>query len=106
VQAGLSRTGTFGPIYLIATAFNVTLFALAAWLAAHALRKRHLALLVGPVIVFGHLAAYAVVYASPRYGVTVGPVLIAAAGLALDEIRRGRQRLGATPLAEGAPAAP
>ena len=106
VQAGLSRTGTFGPTYLIATAFNVTLFALAAWLSAHALRKRDLALLVGPVIVFGHLAAYAVVYSSPRYGVTVGPVLIAAAGLALAEIRRGRQRLGATTAAEGAPAAP
>jgi hypothetical protein len=106
VQAGLSRTGTFGPIYLIATAFNVSLFALAAWLSAHALRKRDLALLVGPVIVFGHLAVYAVVYASPRYGVTVGPVLIATAGLALAEIRRGRQRLGAATAAEGAPAAP
>jgi hypothetical protein len=106
VQAGHSRTGTFGPIYLIATAFNVGLFALVAWLAARALRKRDRALLVGPVIVFGHLAVYAVVYASPRYGVTVGPVLIATAGLALAEIRRGRQRLGAATAAEGAPAAP
>lgn len=104
VQAGHSRTGTFGPFYLAATAFNVALFALVAWLAARALRKRDLALLVGPVIVFGHLAAYAVVYASPRYGVTVGPVLIAAAGLALDEMRRGRQASRGAPLAAGAPA--
>jgi len=81
----------------------VTLFALAAWLVAHARRRRDLALLVAPVIVFGHLAVYALVYASPRYGVTVGPVLIAAAGLALDEMRRGAQSPRATPLAEPAP---
>ena len=103
VQAGYSQTGTFGPFYLAATAINVALFALAAWLLAHARRRRDLALLVAPVIVFGHLAVYALVYASPRYGVTVGPVLIAAAGLALDEMRRGAQSPRATPLAEPAP---
>jgi 4-amino-4-deoxy-L-arabinose transferase-like glycosyltransferase len=87
VQAGLSRTGTLGLLYVAATVANLTLFALAAALGIHALRRKQIPLLVGPIIVFGHLAVYALTYASPRYGVTVAPVLIATVALTLDALR-------------------
>jgi hypothetical protein len=87
VQAGLSRTGTLGPLYVAATMANLTLFAVAAALGVHAWRRKQIPLLVGPIIVFGHLAVYALTYASPRYGVTVAPVLIATVALALDSLR-------------------
>jgi hypothetical protein len=38
-------------------------------------------LLIGPAIVFWHLAVYAAAYVSPRYNVTIGPLLVASAAL-------------------------
>jgi hypothetical protein len=59
------------------------LFAGAAWSVVVAVRRRDAPLLAAPLIVFGHHVVYALTYVSPRYGVTVGPVLIAAAVLAI-----------------------
>jgi hypothetical protein len=83
VAAGHARTGTFPPWYVALTVVNVALFAGTALLAVRALRRGDLALLAGPLIVFGHQAVYAATYTSPRYAVTVGPVLVGAAALAL-----------------------
>ncbi len=82
VVVGLARTGTFPPWYVAETAVHVALFAAAACLAWRAAREGRVALLAGPLLVFGHLLVYAVVYVSPRYGVTVGPVLFGTAALA------------------------
>jgi hypothetical protein len=69
---------------MVAIAAQVALFAGAAWLALQTLRRRgpwtHL---VGPAIVFYHQLAYAVVFVSPRYNVTVGPVLAGAFAVAI-----------------------
>jgi hypothetical protein len=83
VVVGLARNGSFPPWYVLLTLVNVGLFVATAWLAVRAIRERDPALAAGPLIVFGHQAVYAVTYASPRYGVTIGPVLIAAAVLAV-----------------------
>ena len=83
VARGLAQTGTFPPWYIFETAVNAALFAGAAWSVVVAMRRRDAALLAAPLIVFGHHVLYAVTYVSPRYGVTVGPVLIAAAVLAI-----------------------
>jgi 4-amino-4-deoxy-L-arabinose transferase-like glycosyltransferase len=83
VVVGLARTGTFPPWYLALAAVNVGLFGLAAWTAVVGVRSRDLPLLVAPLIVFGHQLVYALSYVSPRYAVTVGPVLFGAAGLAI-----------------------
>ena len=83
VAVGWARMGTFPTWYLGLTAINVALFAGTAWLVVLAVRQRDAPLLVGPLIVFGTQAVYAVTYASPRYGVTIGPVLMAAAVLAI-----------------------
>jgi hypothetical protein len=81
VQAGLAQTGTFPPIYLLAIALNLALFGLAAMAAVRAVRLRDEALALGPVLVFTHMLAYALTYVSPRYAVTITPVLIATAAL-------------------------
>jgi 4-amino-4-deoxy-L-arabinose transferase-like glycosyltransferase len=80
---GLARAGSFPPWYVMATLVNVALFVGAAWALVLGCRRRDLPLLVGPLFVFGHQVIYALTYVSPRYGVTVGPVLFGAAGLAL-----------------------
>jgi hypothetical protein len=88
VQAGLSRTGTFSPTYVAAIAINMALFALTAFVGILAFQARNAALAVGPILVFGHMGAYALTYVSPRYALTVTPVLIACSGLALRTLLR------------------
>ena len=88
VQAGLSRTGTFSPGYLVAIAINMALFALTAFVGVLAFRTRDGALAVGPILVFAHMGAYAITYVSPRYALTVTPVLIACATLAVRPFLR------------------
>jgi hypothetical protein len=85
VQAGRAHMGTFPPGYVALTALNVLLFAATALLAGRAVRRRRWDELAAPAIVFGQQLAHAVAYASPRYGVMVGPVLFGAAGLLVSE---------------------
>jgi 4-amino-4-deoxy-L-arabinose transferase-like glycosyltransferase len=82
-RVGLARTGSFPPWYVAAALVNVALFTAAGWAALLGLRGRDLGLLVAPLFVFGHQLIYALTYASPRYAVTVGPILFGAAGLGL-----------------------
>jgi hypothetical protein len=89
VRVGRARTGTFPPSYLVLTAINVALFAAAALLTLQAARRKTWDELVAPAIVFGEQLAHAAAYASPRYGVMVGPVLFGAAGLLLCEVGSG-----------------
>ncbi len=86
VAVGLARPGTFPAWYVLATLFNLALFVGAGRSAVLAVRTHDLPLLAGPLIVFGHQLVYALTYVSPRYGVTVGPVLFGAAGLAIGGI--------------------
>lgn len=83
VAKGKAHMGTFPGWYIALTVFNVALFAGAGMTAWNAARESDAALMVAPLIVFGHQLVYALTYASPRYAVTVGPVLFGAAGLAL-----------------------
>jgi 4-amino-4-deoxy-L-arabinose transferase-like glycosyltransferase len=81
-QVGVSAPGTVTPFFVVAAAFQALLFLATALLAIDVVRRRApLVFLIGPAIVFWHLAVYAAVYVSPRYNVTVGPVLIASASL-------------------------
>jgi hypothetical protein len=87
-QTGQSEPARLGPWYLSGVAAQGVLYAAAAWLTVRTLRSRGPAThLVGPILVFGHQALYAATYASPRYGVTVGPVLFGVLVLALCEYR-------------------
>jgi len=83
VQVGLSEAGTFPPGYVLATALNLSLFGCSAMAAARALRMRDEALAVGPLLVFTQMLVYALTYVSPRYAVTITPVLIATTALQL-----------------------
>jgi len=79
-QTGWSTPGTITPLFVVAAGLHALLFLAAAWLAVDVLRGRApMTWLIAPVIVFWHLAVYAAVYVSPRYNVTVGPLLVAAA---------------------------
>jgi 4-amino-4-deoxy-L-arabinose transferase-like glycosyltransferase len=79
-QMGLSAPGTVTPFFVIASMFQAILFLATALLAIDVARRRApVAFLIGPAIVFWHLAVYAVVYVSPRYNVTVGPLLVVSA---------------------------
>jgi hypothetical protein len=84
VQSGRSRPASLGPWYLAALALQGALFASAAAVALRTWRRRgpwtHL---LPPLIVFYHLAVYALSYVSPRYNVTVAPALVAGLLLAL-----------------------
>ena len=81
-QVGLSAPGTVTPFFVVAAAFQALLFLAAALLAIDVARRRApLVFLIGPAIVLWHLAVYAAVYVSPRYNVTVGPLLVASAAL-------------------------
>lgn len=91
VQKRMATPGVIGPWTAVGIAAQATLFLSAAWLAAYAVRRRQpWTLLVGPVIVFGHMAVYAASYVSPRYNVTVGPVLFGTLALAVSQRRRLR----------------
>ncbi len=82
VVTGRSQIASAGPAYLVATAFQVLLYAACALLLIGGLRPPLDApALVAPLIVFSHLLVYAASHASPRYGASVGPLLFA--GLAL-----------------------
>jgi hypothetical protein len=85
VRTGRAHMGTFPPAYLVLTALHVALFAATALLALRALRQRRWDELAAPAIVFGQQLAHAAAYASPRYGVMVGPVLFGAAGLLVSD---------------------
>jgi hypothetical protein len=78
VQAGWSETGTSPAAYVALTVFHLALFASTASLARRALRDGDPASWAAPLVVFTHHAVYALTYTSPRYAVTVGPVLFAA----------------------------
>jgi len=81
---GLSKPASLGPIYAAAIAFQALLFAASAWLIlAVRTGKQPLQDLAAPILVFGHQLVYALSYASPRYGATVGPVLFGGLVLAL-----------------------
>lgn len=81
-QVGLSTPGTITPFFLVGAVLQGLAFAAAAALAVDVWRRRGpLVLLIGPAVVFWHLAVYALVYVSPRYNVTVGPLLAASAAL-------------------------
>ncbi|MCM2254278.1 MAG: glycosyltransferase family 39 protein [Vicinamibacteria bacterium] len=82
VQAGLSRTGSFGPLYVVASLVSVALFALTLFVGGLAWRRRDPALAVGPVLVLGHVLVYAATYVSPRYALPITPALIACAAWA------------------------
>jgi len=85
VAVGLSRPATFGPWYVLAIGCQAVLFAGAALLALRAFSRRHVdPALAASVVVFTHQAVYAISYASPRYGATVGPVLFGALALVLS----------------------
>ena len=88
VQSGRSRPASLGPWYLAALVLQVALFASAAAVALRTWRRRgpwtHL---LPPLIVFYHLAVYALSYVSPRYNVTVAPALVACLLLALTTDR-------------------
>lgn len=88
---GLSRPASLGPIYAVAITCQALLFGAAAWLVfAVSAGRRPPQDLAVPILVFGHQFVYALSYASPRYGATVGPVLFAGLALAIS----GRQELG------------
>ena len=86
VQVGLSESGTFHPVYLLATAFNLVLFGFNARAALRAVRRRDEALGLGPVLVFSHMLIYVLTYVSPRYAVTIAPVLIATSALQMGRL--------------------
>jgi hypothetical protein len=87
-QTGRSLPATLGPWYLAAIAVQAALFASALLVVARTWRRRgpwpHL---LPPLIVFHHLAVYALSYASPRYNVTVAPALVACLILAVTDER-------------------
>jgi 4-amino-4-deoxy-L-arabinose transferase-like glycosyltransferase len=81
-QMELSVPGTITPFFVAAAAIQGLVFLATALLAADVVRRRApLPCLIGPAIVFWHLAVYAAVYVSPRYNVTVGPMLVLSAAL-------------------------
>jgi hypothetical protein len=87
-QTGRSRPATVGPWYLAAIVVQGALFASAVLVVVRTWRGRGpWAHLLPPLIVFNHLALYAVSYASPRYNVTVAPALVACLLLALTRER-------------------
>jgi hypothetical protein len=94
VQAGWSETGTFPAAYVALTVFHLALFASTAWLAVRAVRRRHAASWAAPIVVFTHQAVYALTYTSPRYAVTVGPVLFAGLALAWGKARLAEDQEG------------
>jgi hypothetical protein len=83
-QTGRSRPATLGPWYVAAIAVQFALFASALVVVARTWRRRgpwtHF---LPPLIVFHHMAVYALSYASPRYNVTVAPALVAGLVIAL-----------------------
>jgi hypothetical protein len=86
LQTGRSVSASLGPWYLAALAVQATLFACALLVVARAWRRRgpwtHL---LPPLVVFHHMAVYALSYASPRYNVTVAPALLACLVLAATD---------------------
>lgn len=81
-QVGLSTPGTISPFFVAGAALQALAFLAAAALAVDVWRRRApVVWLIGPVIVFWHLAVYALVYVSPRYNITVGPLLATSAAL-------------------------
>ena len=99
-QTGRSRPATVGPWYLAAIVVQGALFVSAVLVVLRTWRGRgpwtHL---LPPLIVFNHLALYALSYASPRYNVTVAPALVAGLLLALrrDGAPSKSQPSGAVP---------
>jgi 4-amino-4-deoxy-L-arabinose transferase-like glycosyltransferase len=102
-RVGLARTGTFPPWYVAATLVNLALFAGAGWAVGRGLRVRDPVLLVAPLFVFGHQLIYALTYASPRYAVTVGPILFGAAALAFFPSSSSPTSPGSPPAAAAPP---
>jgi 4-amino-4-deoxy-L-arabinose transferase-like glycosyltransferase len=89
VAVGWARPGTLSPWFVAGAILQGALFVAAALLVVTVRRRRlPVTLLIGPAIVFWHLAVYAVAYVSPRYNVTIGPVLVSSAALFLTTMRR------------------
>lgn len=86
VQAGLSQTGSFGPVYLFASLVSVALFALTLFVGVQAWQRRDPALAVGPVLLLGHVLVYAATYVSPRYALPITPAMIACAAWAAQAL--------------------
>ena len=61
------------------------LYVAAALLLVRAWRRRDARLAVGPILVFSTMAIYAATYVSPRYAVSVGPVLFACVALLISD---------------------
>jgi hypothetical protein len=87
-QTGRSVPASLGPWYLAALGIQAALFASALLVLARTWRRRgpwtHL---LPPLVVFHHMAVYALSYASPRYNVTVAPALVACLILAATDER-------------------
>jgi 4-amino-4-deoxy-L-arabinose transferase-like glycosyltransferase len=101
---GWSKPGTVTPGFIAGAVLQVALFVATALLAWTAWRTRQpWGMWIGPAIVFWHLAVYAVAYVSPRYNITVGPLLMSSAAL-LVAARRSSTR--ASIGTRGGPSAP
>ena len=88
-QVGLSTPGTISLGFLIGAAVQAAAFLATAALVLDVFRRRApWTALIGPAVVFWHLAIYALVYVSPRYNVTVGPLLAASAALYAARVSR------------------
>jgi len=84
VAVGWSTPGTVTPWFVAGALLQVSLFAATALLAWTVWRTGPpWAMSIGPVIVFWHLSVYAVAYVSPRYNITVGPLLMSSTALLL-----------------------
>ena len=80
-HAGLSTPGRVSPFLVVGSAVQAAAFLAAAVLALDVGRRRAPAVfLIAPAIMAWHLAIYAVMYASPRYNVTIGPLLACSIG--------------------------
>lgn len=84
VAAGYSRTGTFGPWYVAAIGLQLVLFGAAMVLGCRAVRRGAWAHLTGPVIILTHWVTYALTFVTPRYNVTVGPILVGCLALVIS----------------------
>jgi len=85
LTTGRSRDGSLSPFYLMALGVQAVLFGSSGLLLVRGWRGREWTLLVGPLIVFSHQLVYAIFYSSPRYGVSVGPVLFGGLALVLHQ---------------------
>jgi hypothetical protein len=97
---GWSRPGEVDRLFVLGCAVQALLFGATAWVGRDVLRGlRPPSQAVLPVLVAAHHAAYALVYASPRYGTSVGPLLFGSLALALSPSSSSQTRSVAATMA-------